>query len=67
MYQLIVDLGNHKEYIPYYSKWAGIMKTKEIGKCVDVVNAILVSGETGEIVIEYSNQECVWIDGYGEL
>ena len=67
MCEIIVNLGNRKEYIPYYSQWAAIQQAKKIGECADVVEAMVVSSETGEILIHYENQKCVWVDGIGEL
>lgn len=67
MYQIIVNLGNRKEYLTYFGEWAGVQKTKEIGKCADVLEATMLNKETGEVVIHYENQKCVWADGIGEL
>lgn len=67
MFEIIVNLDNRKEYIPYYSQWAAIQQAKKIGKCADVVEAMVVNSETGEIIIHYENQRCVWCDGFGEL
>lgn len=67
MYLLTVVLATHREYIHYYSKWAGVQRAKDIGKCADVVEAHLTNAETGEVVIHYQNQKPVWVEGFGEL
>lgn len=67
MFNVVVNLENRQEYIPFFGKWAAVQVAKKIGKCVDVVEAMVVDTETGEIIIHYVHQECVWCDGFGEL
>lgn len=63
MYTVIVNLESRREYIHFYSKWACIKKSREIGECADVVSLNVTDDETGEIYLTMENQRVTWYDG----
>lgn len=67
MFKIIVELENRREYISYFGKWMATLQTKAIGQCKDVKEAVLISCETGEVIIQYKDQKCIYVDGVGEL
>lgn len=67
MFQIIVKLESHTEYIPFYSKWAAIEVCKKIGQCINVKEAVVIDRTTGEVFIIFQEQQLVWAAGYGEF
>lgn len=67
MFNIVVNLENHQESIPFFGKWAAIQAAKEISKCADVAETMVVDAEAGEIIIHYVHRGCVWVEGIGEL
>ena len=58
-----IKLENRKEIIPFYSKWACIIKAKEYGSCCDVVSLTVTDAETGELYLIMENQRVTWYEG----
>ena len=55
----------HTDRVSFYSKWVARKWAREVIKCKDVANVMVIDSETGEIMLELNEDGSVEIDSEG--
>lgn len=71
MYNIELHMANnegyvtHKEYVKYYSLWAARNWCRDLIKCKDIAEALIIDEDTGEIMLHLTDNGVVVWDSEG--